>query len=64
MGCSALPRALGADLDAMQGIAVFLTSNVLQLWSHSLLARLAASSGNHKGGTDVYQVPRGVQGFS
>lgn len=48
----------------MQGIAVFLSSNVLQLWSHSLLACLAASSGNAKGGADVYQVPRGVQSFS
>ena len=48
----------------MQGIAVFLASNVLQLWSHSLLASLAASSGNPKGGTDVYQVPTGVQSFS
>ena len=48
----------------MQGIAVFLASNALQLWSHSLLASLAASSGTPKGGTDVYQVPKGVQSFS
>ena len=48
----------------MQGIAVFLASNALQLWSHSLLASLAASSGNPTGGTDVYQVPTGVQSCS